>query len=200
MKTRTLLGVLFAGAIFAVAATSVNADQYGSFKATWSALPIINLNLTPNYTAGYGPQGGAGSGSTPAPGPSAAPSAGFIDFGNVVQGYQYLYKYAVQVNVASNDPLGFKVYASGTTDLNGVSGGTWPINGTLFWLNSNAGNSAFSPATSFAASPANSVVWSYPTTAASPGVNSGFDYELRLTTPITIDRFNVTIQYTAVGN
>ena len=200
MNVRALFGALFAGALFAAGAAVARADQFGSFKATWSALPIINLNLTPNYTAGYGPQGGAGSGATPAPGPSSAPSAGFIDFGNVVQGYQYLYKYAVQINVASNDPLGFKVYASGTSDLNGASGGTWPINGTLFWLNASAGNSPFSPATSFQATPASSVVWSYPTTAASPGVNTGFDYQLRLTTPIAIDRFNVTIQYTAVGN
>lgn len=200
MKMRAAFAVIFLWAALVISASAAFAAQYGSAQTTWKALPIINLSLTPNYSGGYGPQGGAGSGATPAPGPSAAPSAGYIDFGGVVQGYQYLYKYAVQVTVQSNDPLGFQVYANGATDLQGDSGGTWPINQTLFWLPSSAGNSAFSGATSFQAAPANSVVWSYPTTAGAPGANQGYDYELRLTTPINVDRFNVTIQYTAVGN
>ncbi len=132
--------------------------------------------------------------------PSSAPSGGFIDFGGVVQGYQYLYKYAVQVNVTSNDPLGFQVFADGATDLRGDLGGTWPINQTLFWLVSGPGNSPFSAANSFQAAPATALVWSYPTNATGAGVNQGFDYELRLTTPINEDRFNVNVQYTAVGN
>ena len=200
MKARSAFAIVFSLAILCGVASGALADSYGSYKANWKALPIINLNLTPNYTAGYGPQGGSGSGSTPAPGPSAAPAGGYIDFGNVVQGYQYLYKYAVQVNVTSNDSLGFQVYADGATDLQGALGGTWPISSTLFWIMSNSGNSPFSAATSFQAAPTTSMVWSYPSTASAPGVNAGFDYQLRLTTPITVDRFNVNIQYTAVGN
>ena len=86
-------------------------------------------------------------------GPNAVSNGGTVDFGNVVVGYQYLYKYAAQVNVQTNDTAGFVVYSEGATDLNGSnpvpSPATFPIFSTLFWLPTSSGNTPFSPATSF---------------------------------------------------
>ncbi|MFN2459672.1 MAG: hypothetical protein ABR591_03120, partial [Candidatus Velthaea sp.] len=75
--------------------------------------------VTPNYQAGFGPQGGSGSGSNPAVGASAHLGSGFVDFGNVVAGYAYIYKFAAQVSVTTNDNLGFNVYGEASTNLNG---------------------------------------------------------------------------------
>lgn len=107
--------------------------------------------MTPNYQTGYGPQGGAGSGSTPAPGALASLKGGDVDFGsNVVQGYQYLYKYAAQATVVTNDLSGFSVYGEGTSDVNDTTiGGTVPLGQTLFWLVSGSSNNPFTPAIAF---------------------------------------------------
>ncbi len=198
------------------------AQSNGSVKLQWKIVPIVNLTVTPNYQSGFGPQGGAGSGSTPAPGGGASLGGGVVDFGNqVVQGYAYLYKYAVKTTVQTNDAAGFTLYAEGTTDVNDLTaGGTQPLNQLLFWLFSSPGNSPFSSATPFQPTastvgcggtcinyvgtpPPTAAVWSYSSsTIGQPGnsVSQGFDYQLRLYSSPPPDSFSVYIVYTAVGN
>ncbi len=142
------LGVILLAALAAFGSRGASAQAvggYGSVKLQWHNIPVVNLTITPNYQSGFGPQGGVGSGSTPAPGGGASLNGGVVDFGNqVVQGYSYLYKYAVKAAVETNDAGGFTLYAEGTTDIqdNTNPGSTIPLNQTLYWLNSNAGKYA----------------------------------------------------------
>jgi len=194
----------------------------GSAQLSYKILPTVKAQVIPNYLSGFGPTGGLGSGSTPTPGPSAVLNGGTVDFGNVVVGYQYLYKYAAQVNVQTNDNAGFVVYGEGATDLNGSNPvpapATYPIFSTLFWLNSSASNTPFSPASSFNKTNGNpitggsggidysgvggvpspmSAVWS---SATSGNLSRGFDYQLRLSGSIPASQFNVYIVYTVIAN
>ena len=195
----------------------------GSAQLNYKILPTVKAQVIPNYLSGFGPTGGLGSGSTPTPGPSAVLNGGTVDFGNVVVGYQYLYKYAAQIKVQTNDSAGFVVYGEGATDLNGSNPvplpATYPIFSTLFWLPSSATNSPFSPATSFNKTNGNpiglngvngidysgvggvpqamSAVWSSPIAG---NLVQGFDYELRLSGTIPPSQFNVYIVYTVIGN
>lgn len=194
----------------------------GSAQLNYHVLPTVRAQVVPNYLSGFGPTGGLGSGSTPAAGPGAVLSGGTVDFGNVVVGYQYLYKYAAQVSVQTNDSAGFVVYGEGATDLNGSNPvpapATYPIFSTLYWLPSNSGNTPFSPATSFNKTNGNAIgggaggidysgvggvpspmssVWSATT---SGNLTQGFDYELRLSGAIPASQFNVYIVYTVIGN
>ena len=217
------------GAIAAAIATAVpgvaSAAQngpYGSVKLTWKSVPIVKLTITPNYQSGFGPTGGAGSGSTPSVGAGATLNGGIVDFGTaVVQGFSYLYKYAAQAGVTTNDQSGFTLYAEGTSDINdNTVGGTVPLNQTLFWLVSASSNSPFSPATAFQPTgssvgcggtcinyagnpPASAIVWNYPTSTMSLSnqtATEGYDYQLRLASGMNTDNYSVYIVYTAVGN
>jgi hypothetical protein len=194
----------------------------GSAQVKYRVLPLVKLTVVPNYQSGFGPQGGTGSGATPAPGALAVLDSGTVDFGNLIAGFQYLYKYAALVTVQTNDTAGFIVYAEGSTDLNGSnpvpSPPTFPINQALFWMVSSTGNSPFSAATPFNSTtspvsnggqtityavgpPASSQIWSNPTGGT---VTQGYDYQLRLPTSITpaanSTQFNVYVVYTVVGN
>jgi hypothetical protein len=215
------VGALAAALWSSPASAAGSAAGYGSVELKWHSTPIITLAITPNYQSGYGPQGGAGSGSTPAPGAGASLGAGVVDFGTqVVQGYAYLYKYAVQAAVMTNDGSGFTVYAEGQTDIqDNTAGGTIPISQTLYWLKTSSGNTPFSSATPFEATtspscgvgciayggapPPSAVVWQYgSSTLGQPSntLNQGFDYQLRLYSSPPADNFSVYIVYTAVGN
>ncbi|HEX3466750.1 MAG TPA: hypothetical protein VHT05_01465 [Candidatus Elarobacter sp.] len=211
------MALLVAAAPHVAAASGVQ----GSAQINYKILPSVKAQVVPNYQSGFGPQGGLGSGSTPAAGPSAVLDGGTVDFGNVVVGYEYLYKYAAQVSVQTNDAAGFVVYGEGATDLNGSNPvpapSTWPLQSTLFWLVSNAANTAFSPATSFnkttgtpigangagginyggGAPSSGSAIWTY---SGAGSVSQGYDYELRLSGTIPVSQFNVYIVYTVVGN
>ena len=215
--------VLLVTAVLApAAALASGATSYGSAIVNYKILPSVHAQIVPNYLTGFGPQGGVGSGSTPAPGAGAVLNGGTVDFGNVVVGYQYLYKYAAQISVQTNDNAGFVVYAEGATDLNGSNPvptpSTYAIFHTLYWLNSGGGNTPYSPAKSFVKTAGNpiaggalgidysgvggkpsagSVVWSYP---VSGNVSQGFDYQLRLPGDIPTSQFNVYIVYTVIGN
>src|SRR5512146_1783783 len=114
MRSCALGFALIAGGVAFLRQTAFaqSVGSYGSVKLSWKTLPLIQLTITPNYQTGFGPQGGTGSGSTPAPGPGAVLNGGVVDFGNqVVQGFSYLYKFAAQAKVTSNDASGFTVYA-----------------------------------------------------------------------------------------
>jgi hypothetical protein len=202
-------------------------EEYGSAKLQWKTSNVVVLTLTPNYTSGYGPTGGTGSGATPSPGPGASLDGGIVDFGsNVTQGYAYLYKYAVQAAVYTNDAGGFSLYAEGASNVNdNTAGGTIPINTTLYWLTSSSSNTPFSIATPFQATttgtscgtgcltypgspapgvpPATALIWNY--TSSTVGLPSneatqGYDYQLRLYSNPATDNFSVYIVYTAVAN
>jgi len=206
----------------AIPRTAWCATAQGSAQLNYKVLPSVKAQVTPNYLSGYGPQGGLGSGVTPAAGPSASLQGGTVDFGNVMVGYQYLYKYAAQVAVQTNDSAGFVVYGEGATDLNGSnpipSPSTYPIFSTLYWLVSSSANSPFSPAHSFnktggtpiaggaggidysgsgGVPSASSVIW---TNSTSGSVTQGYDYELRLSGAMPASQFNVYIVYTVIGN
>jgi hypothetical protein len=225
-KLTRILGLgLFVVAVamaFGGRADALNVGDYGSVKLQWKTVPVIKLTITPNYQTGFGPTGGAGSGSTPAPGSGASLNGGIVDFGaNVVQGYSYLYKYAVKAGVTTNDMSGFTLYAEGTSDLNDMTaGGTSPLDQTLYWLVSSTANNPFSPAKAFQPTgssvgcggtcinyignpPSSAIVWNYPTSTMGLSgqiATEGFDYQLRLSSSMNPDNYNVYIVYTAVGN
>lgn len=199
-------------------AGGARASSSGSVSANWKTSVVITMSVTPNYQSGYGPQGGP-SNATPAPGPSAAPGAGYVDFGKVTAGYNYLYKYAAQVSVTTNDSSGFQVYAEGSSDFQSTSSGTWPIGTTLYWLTSSSANTPYSPATAFEKTsstvtgggtgisytgnpPASALVWTYPssTTGLAGGAAlQGYDYLLQLSSSIPVAQFSLYVVYTVVA-
>jgi hypothetical protein len=221
---RRLIAAATTALLLASASGSIASAQatVGSAQIKYKINPTVRAQVIPNYLSGFGPVGGLGSGSAVAPGAGAVLAGGTVDFGNVVVGYQYLYKYAAQVNVQTNDAAGFVVYGEGATDLNGSNPvpapATFPLAQTLFWLVSNGSNSPFSPAHTFnrtggapiaggsggidysgtgGVPPAMAAIWSSPT---SGNLSQGYDYELRLSGTIPASQFNVYIVYTVVGN
>jgi hypothetical protein len=213
-----------AAALLLTAATAslASAASLGSAQIKYKINPTVRAQVIPNYASGFGPIGGLGSGATPAVGAGAVLGGGTVDFGNVVVGYQYLYKFAAQVNVQTNDAAGFIVYGEGATDLNGSNPvpapATFPLAQTLFWLVSSGTNSPFSPAHTFnrtggapvaggangidysgtgGAPPPLAMIWS---NATSGSVTQGYDYQLRLSGVIPASQFNVYIVYTVIGN
>jgi len=216
-------GILASFIVAALLATTAGAGRaaVGSVKATWKTAVIISMSLTPNFQTGYGPTGGPAS-PTPAPGPSAAPSGGYVDFGKVVQGYNYLYRDAAQVSVLTNDSSGFQVFAEGSSDFQSVSNGTWPIGTTLFWLPTNTSNTPFSAAVPFEKTsamvtgsgtstgitygaggpPSSALIWAYPSSTVGLSgnmANQGYDYQLRLSGSAPVAQFTVYVVYTVVA-
>ena len=215
------LALLAALAMTAAPAAAAGNVSTGSAQLNYKILPTVKAQVIPNYMSGFGPVGGFGSGSTPAHGPAAVFQGGTVDFGNVVVGFQYLYKYAAQVNVQTNDAAGFVVYAEGATELNGSNPvpapATFPLAQTLFWLVNSGSNTAFSPAKTFTKTsatpigpngqnginygagtpPPGATVWSSPIAG---NLSQGYDYQLRLSGAIPTSQFDVYIVYTVIGN
>jgi hypothetical protein len=225
VRMRTLAAAAAALLLTTAPAFAAGTPATGSAQLKYKVNATVKAQVIPNYMSGFGPtpNSGSGSGSTPAAGPAAVLNGGTVDFGNVVVGFQYLYKYAAQINVQTNDRSGFVVYAEGATDLNGSNPvptpASFPLAQTLFWLVNSSGNTPFSPATSFnrtggtpigvngingidysgtgGVPSAGSAVWS----SAVPGnLSQGFDYQLRLSGATPISQFDVYIVYTVVGN
>jgi hypothetical protein len=220
---RTLAAAAAALLLTTAPAFAAGTPSTGSAQLKYKVLATVKAQVIPNYMSGFGPSGGSGSGLTPAPGPAAVLNGGTVDFGNVVVGYYYLYKYAAQINVQTNDSAGFVVYAEGATDLNGSNPvptpATFPLSQTLFWLVNSTGNTPYSSASSFnrtggmpigvngangidysgtgGVPSAGSDVWS---SATSGSLSRGFDYQLRLSGATPISQFDVYIVYTVVGN
>ena len=189
----------------------------GATTVRWYANKIVRFNLTPNYAAGFGTiKGGFGTGSTtPAPGPAALLQGGSVDFGTVLTGNDYLYRYAAHVNIQTNAP-GFSVYAEGSADFTGTganAGNTLPIAQTIYWLNSTAGggdpNTAFSASTPFQKTTQpgasyNNPSITYATYPAPAFTGSGtsadyyFDYQMKLPSTASIGAYYVYIVYTVV--
>ncbi|TAM75266.1 hypothetical protein EPN44_09425 [bacterium] len=217
---RGFTALLIAVTMVAAATARVRAAT-GSVEATWKTAVIISMTVAPNFQSGFGPQGGPSS-PAPAAGPSAIPGGGYVDFGKVVQGYNYLYKYAAQVAVLTNDSSGFQVFAEGSSDFTSASSGTWPIDTTLFWLPSNGTNTPYAAAVPFSKTsamvtgsgattgisygaglpPSSALVWSYAHSTIGLPSNSatqGYDYQLRLSGGAPVTQFSVYVVYTVVA-
>jgi len=187
---------------------------------SWHGQAIVNVTLTPNYHTGFGTVP-AVIGTQPAasPGPNArcGVGCGDIDFGNVGQGDNYIYKYAVDVHATSNDPTGLDVYGEGAADfLTQSDGNTIPVNSALFWLNSTNGtdgNTGFSPSIPFqktGGTPSSTSYGTPPTitygvypapisTSSTGNVDFYYDYQLKVPFNAIVDNYYVWVVYTVVG-
>lgn len=218
MRRLTYVALVATLAALTNTANTAKAASYGAARATWQTNVIAQLTVTPNYAAGYGP---VTVSPPPSPAPAVGPLAasGYVDFGNVVAGYNYLYRDAAQLGVVTNDSNGFTVYAEGSSDFVGGTS-TLPLANTLFWLQTNAGNSPFSAATSFetttspttgggtgiaygGAPPATATIWQY--TQSTIGLTNnmaqrGYDYLLRLPSSAPQATMDLYIVYTVVPN
>jgi hypothetical protein len=222
-----LMGVALA-CIAAVAAFAPAAANTATapVHVKWDTQAVISMTLTPNYFTGFG-QVKAVFGTQPAPthGPNAGPGVtqGDIDFGDVLSGTDYLYKYAAHVNVTSNDSSGFKLYGEGSADFNQNGGaGTSPISSTLFYVTSTNGspadpNNGFSPGFPFehTAGLVTGGTYAGPTSinyggiypgapiASSAAANGDFYYDYLLKVPASVSTggdYYVWIVYTVVGS
>lgn len=140
----------------ALAVAPVQTRAQNTVQVKWSTAPVVKMSLTPNYYSGFGAiKATFGTPTAPQTGPDATLDGGSVDFGPVLAGTAYLYKYAVHVNVQTNDPGGFYVYGEGAADFyNTADSTTTPISQTLYFLNSTSGttpdtNTGFSPGLPF---------------------------------------------------
>ncbi|HEY8313048.1 MAG TPA: hypothetical protein VIG51_02640 [Candidatus Baltobacteraceae bacterium] len=195
----------------------------GGVTVKWYAQALVKIALTPNYSSPFGAVKAAfgGNQNTPTHGPDASPNSGAVDFGAVLAGSAYLYKYAAHLNVYTNDNSGFNVYAEGAADFyNATDGSSQSLNQTLYYLPSANGvtqsdpNTGFSPSFpfyrtaasvsgggSFNSAPTINYGGSYPpaiSTSMNPVGDFYYDYELRVPPMATVGAYYVWIVYTVV--
>ncbi|HUA09004.1 MAG TPA: hypothetical protein VMA98_06985 [Candidatus Acidoferrales bacterium] len=222
---RYLLGVL--SAIFAaVAMTAVlspagAATASGNVNVEWHVLPVIHFSLTPNYASGYGSVLATfGTQPTPTHGPGATGvGTGTVDFGTTLSGDTYLYKYAAELTVTTNDTNGFYVYGEAAAALTNNSDGTqYPVSNAVYYLTSSASgdsNTGFTPGLPFSqtggavsggtdsiSNPAVITYTAYPApVAVSAGANDTYyyDYQFKVPDTATAGDYYVWIVYTVVG-
>lgn len=219
---RYLLGLM--GAIFAAMALIVVLSPAGAATATgtvnvqWHLLPVINFTLTPNYNTGYGAVLATfGTQATPTHGPGAPAT---VDFGTTISGDTYLYKYAAELSVTTNDANGFYVYGEAAAALTNNSTNT-PYSGQyLYYLTSGAtsdSNTGFTPGLPFStdtigtvspgadsvSSPASITYGAgYPNPiVTSPTANNTYyyDYQFKVPPTATGGNYYIWIVYTVVG-
>lgn len=216
VRTGLLIATALAACVPVFASTSSATDT-----VKWQTQALIKIALTPNYSTGFGSVK-AVIGTQPAPthGPNAGPAIGQgdIDFGTVLSGTSYLYKFAAHVNVTSNDPNGFSLYGQGAADFQQTSGGgTMSTSQTLYYLRSVSGgadsNTGFTPGLPFYNAPAGQVSgFSYavaPTIsppygspiATSAIANNDFYYDYQLKVPATASNglYYLWVVYTVVA-
>lgn len=222
-----LVGALFALALALTAnPRALAAGPTAPITVKWDTQSLVSIKLFVNYATGYG-QVPAVIGTQPAPthGPdancsNATPTANCsVDFGDVVTGKNYLYKYAAHLNVVSTSAAGVDVYGEGAADFfNSTDSSSIPISAAVYWLNSTSGspvdsNTGFSASTPFlhtGGSVTNngqftipSITYSsYPSPiSTSSTMNSDFyyDYQLKIPATATSGLYYVWIVYTVVG-
>jgi hypothetical protein len=221
-----LMGVAFAGIAAYAALAPAAAQNTGTTKVKWNSLPVLSFTLTPNYYTGFGQVKAVfGTQPTPTHGPNAGPGVGQgdIDFGNLLAGTTYLYKYAVHLNVTSNDSNGFEVYGEGAAAFyNQTDASSQPLNSTLFYVTSTSGTPA-DPNTGFSAGlpfqqTGGIVTPAQPNYAVAPSINYGgvypsvpivnnaspsgdfyYDYLLKVPPLATQGQYFVWIVYTVVA-
>lgn len=202
------------------------ANPTAPITVKWKTQAFVSIKLFVNYATGYG-QVPAVIGTQPAPthGPdancaNATPTAGCsVDFGKVVTGENYLYKYAVHLNVVSTSATGVDVYGEGAADFfNTADSSSLPISASVYWLNSTSGspidtNTGFSAATPFLKTGGmvtnngqftipSIAYMTYPAPISQSSVaNSDFyyDYQLKIPATATSGLYYVWIVYTVVG-
>lgn len=124
-------------ALVPVAANASSAS--GNVTVQYFITPSVKFTLTPNYNSGYGPIPATfGTPPAPTPGAGACFQGCAVDFGTVMAGSTYLYKYAAHINVHTNDTSGYNLYAEGAADITDSHGNTIPIAQSLFYLASGA--------------------------------------------------------------
>jgi hypothetical protein len=185
----------------------------------WYAQAAVKFTLTPNYASGCGTvKASFGTQPTPAAPPQGCMNGGAVDFGGVLSGTDYLYKYASHLNVVCNDANGVNVYGEGAADFyNTTDGSSTPLNQTLYYLNSTSGgtdtNTGFSSSlpffrttssvsgNTFSTTP--SIAYTaYPAPIASTMTNATsdfyYDYQLKVPPVATSGSYYVWIVYTVV--
>lgn len=222
-----LVAALFALALAFTANPRALAAPSAPVNVKWDTQSLVSIKLFVNYATGYG-QVPATIGTQPAPthGPdancsNATPSATCsVDFGNVVTGKNYLYKYAVHLNVSSTSATGVDVYGEGAADFfNTADSTSIPISASVYWLNSTSGspvdmNTGFSAATPFlktsgivsgGGSPSTipSIAYTtYPAPISRSALENAdfyYDYQLKIPVTATSGLYYVWIVYTVVG-
>lgn len=226
MQLRARIGscVVALAAILAAVAPAFAAS--GGVNVSWYAQAVVKVALTPNYASGFGTvKAQFGTQPTPAPGSGACLNGCAVDFGNVLAGTNYLYKYAVHLNVQSNDTNGVRLYGQGAADFYNTNDGTsQALNTSVYWLQSTNGsisdaNTGFSPSfpfdnasstpgavvtgNSFATAPSIAYTSGYPASsiATSSSANSDlyYDYQLKVPGAATSGQYYVWIVYTVVA-
>ena len=218
---RAWIGSCIAALAAVVAVSQPAYAAGGSVQFKWYAEAIVKMSLTPNYASGFGTVK-AVFGTQPAatPGPGACASGCAVDFGPVLAGTDYLYKYAAHINVASNDTNGFSLYGEGAADFfNQTDSTSQPIATTLYYLSSTTGGGNADPNTGFSASfpfertggavtgntyaTAPAITYStYPAPIASVAAQNGdlyYDYQLKVPPTASNGAYYVWIVYTVVA-
>lgn len=218
MRTWFVIAILVA--LLAGAAATRTSAQSATVQTNWSTAPVVKLVLTPNYSSGYGPVKAVfGTQPTPSPGSGACLNGCAIDFGTVLSGTDYLYKYAAHLNVQSNDLNGVSVYGEGAADFYNQNDATSvSLNQALYYLTSTSGgtdtNTGFSASYPFdrtsgtvsgnAFATAPTITYStYPSpiagTQSSGTANLYYDYQLKIPSTATAGAYYVWVVYTVVA-
>lgn len=223
-----LMGVAFAIIAIAVAfspAAAASSSVSGTTLVKWSTQAIITMSLTPNYASGFG-QVKAVFGTQPAPthGPDATGvGQGSVDFGSLLSGTDYIYKYAAHLHVVTNDVSGFLLYGEGAADFyNTNDGSSQLLASTLYFANSTSGspadpNNGFTPGFPFQntsgvvspaqpnpnATPSINYNGTYPSSPVATSANASndfyYDYLMKVPVAATAGKYFVWIVYTVVA-
>ena len=221
---RTWFGIAILVALLLEAAAPTAAQSTISAPTVdvdWAVAPAVKIALTPNYTTGYGTVK-AVFGAQPAasPGPGACLDGCAIDFGSVLAGTDYLYKYAAHLNIQTNDLNGVKIYGEGAADFYNQNDATSQLlSQTLYYLPSTAsgdtatGFSASFPFSKTGGNPSSTSYGTAPTidyslsgypatpmatTSSSATADLYYDYQLKVPATATAGAYFVWIVYTVV--
>lgn len=217
---RAWIGSLMVGlSILAASAPAAASSANGSINVQWYAQAVIKFALTPNYASGYGTVKAVfGTQPTPSPGSGACFQGCAVDFGNVLAGTDYLYKYAAHLNIVTNDVNGVNIYGEGAADFfNQNDSSSVSLNQAVYYLTSTSGgsdsNTGFSPSypfyrtsgsvsgNSYGTAPTISYT-TYPApianTASSSTADLYYDYQLKIPGAATTGAYYVWIVYTVV--
>jgi hypothetical protein len=220
VRVRRLMPAIAAMAL-AVALLPRAADatvKTGVTTVKWYSQARVNVTLTPNYYPGYGSVK-ATFGAQPAPTTGPDSAAGAVDFGPVLSGAQYIYKYAVHVNVQTTSSAGFDLYGEGAADFyNQADGSSQTLSSTLFYVPSTSGspadsNTGFSPGYPFYRTagmvtggsfsvPPTIAYTTYPAPIASTSAENQdfyYDYELKVPPAATAGAYFVWVVYTVMA-
>ncbi|MHB8178832.1 MAG: hypothetical protein ACYDFS_07925 [Vulcanimicrobiaceae bacterium] len=219
IKLKIWVGTVALAATISLALTAPAMAGSASTTLHWFMQTVVKMTLTPNYYSGFGSVP-AVFGTQPAPtyGPGATLDGGSVDFGSVLAGDDYLYRYAVNLNITTNSANGFNLYGEGAANFyNPSTGDNEPIDQTLYYLPSTSGispdpNTGFSPATPFYQTmgtvsgggqftPASITYTTYPApiaTSVSASAEYYYDYQLKVPLAATNGLYYVWVVYTVV--